>query len=176
MLDFKHCPRCAASLHATLIEAEGRERLLCTNCGFIFYINPRIVCGTLPEEDGKVWLLRRGIEPRYGYWSYPAGYQEIDESSDEAAARETTEEIGSVVEIVSLFGVYSRPLAPVVNLVYLARFAVGSPRPHTTPESVEVRSFSAGEIPWSELAFESTHQVLRDWVRLRRGEDYAGGG
>jgi 8-oxo-dGTP diphosphatase len=170
MLDFKHCPRCAAQLHNSFIEEEGRERLLCTNCGFIFYINPRIVCGTLPEENGKLWLLRRGIEPRYGFWTYPAGYQEIDESSEEAAARETLEEIGATVEVVSLFGVYSRPLAPVVNLVYLARFAGGSARPHETPESIEVKAFAPAELPWDELAFESTHAVLRDWVRLRKGE------
>ena len=165
MQSFKYCPLCAGNLHESNVAAEGRDRLVCEGCGFIFYLNPRVVCGTLPVEGDKVWLLRRGIEPRYGYWTYPAGYQEIDETSEEAAIRETREEIGVRVETTRLHGVYSRANAPVVNIVYIARILPGEPLPAPTDEAIEVALVSASAIPWSELAFESTTRVLADWAK-----------
>jgi ADP-ribose pyrophosphatase YjhB (NUDIX family) len=98
-----------------------------------------------------------------GYWTYPAGFQEIDESTEDAAVRETWEELRCVVRLTGLFGVYSRPGAP-VNVVYLAAISAESEPPTTTTEALEVRSFAPHEIPWDDLAFPSTHAVLRDWV------------
>jgi ADP-ribose pyrophosphatase YjhB (NUDIX family) len=144
---------------------EGRTRLVCPRCGHIHYINPKIVSGTLPLENGGLWLLRRGIEPRLGYWSHPAGFQEYDESTEEAAVRETREEIGCEVVIDRLFGVYSHAGGPVVNIVYLAHFAGPHSVPCTSPEALEVRHFTPHEIPWNDLAFPSTHRILDDWVR-----------
>ncbi|MEO5954014.1 MAG: NUDIX domain-containing protein, partial [Chloroflexia bacterium] len=136
----------------------------CEACGHVAYINPKIVSGTLPVQDGKVWLLRRGIEPRYGYWTYPAGYQEIDETTDEAARRETWEELRLRVEVTKLFGVYSRAGNHVVNVVYLARLLDADATPNLTSEATEVGLFGPDEIPWEELAFPSTHLVLHDWI------------
>ena len=111
-----------------------------------------------------MWLLRRGIEPRLGYWTHPAGFQEIDETTDEGALRETLEELGCQVALEGLLGVYSRAHAP-VNVVYLARIVPELGLPHTTIEAVEVRAFSPDEIPWDDLAFISTARALDDWVR-----------
>ena len=166
MQSFKHCPICAAHLRHIHVPLEGRDRLVCEGCGYIFYLNPRVVCGTLPLQDGKIWLLRRGIEPRYGYWTYPAGYQEIDETSEEAAIRETHEEIGVWVEVTGLHGVYSRANAPVVNIVYIARLLPNEPQPSPTSEAIEVALVAPDQIPWSDLAFESTARVLADWAKF----------
>ncbi len=146
---------------------EDRPRLVCPNCGHIHYVNPMIVSGTLPVQGGKVWLLRRGIEPRLGFWTYPAGYQEWDESTAQAAVRETHEEIGCEVELEGLLGVYSQASASVVNIVYIARLSHTSDLPHLTTEAIEVCAFAPDEIPWDELAFPSTHAVLHDWIRTR---------
>ncbi len=158
-----YCLICASPMSETLLPTEDRPRLVCGICGHIHYVNPHVVGASLPIEDGRVWLLRRGIEPRYGYWTYPAGYQEIDESTEGAAIRETLEEIGCHVELDGLLGVYSRPHATVV-VVYLAHFAEDSPRPSTSKEAIEVRAFLPEEIPWEDLAFISTQQALRDWI------------
>ena len=109
MNEFHYCPVCGGQLAELLLPTEERPRLVCMNCGYIHYLNPKVVCGTLPIEDGGVWLLRRGIEPRLGYWTYPAGFLELDESTEEGAIRETREELGCDVSIDGLFGVYSRP-------------------------------------------------------------------
>lgn len=163
---YNFCTLCGSQLSETLLPTEERPRLVCTSCGFVQYINPKVVSGTLPIEEGKVWLLRRGIEPRLGYWTYPAGFQEHDESTEEAAVRETREEIGCDVQIVRLFGVYSRAGAPVVNIVYLARFVAPRNEPCVSTEATEVRAFLPGEMPWDDLAFPSTELVLRDWAAL----------
>lgn len=163
-----YCVRCAGRLVETWIADEGRNRLACQNCGHIHYINPKIVSGTLPLEDGGVWLLRRGIEPRLGFWTHPAGFQEYDETTEEAAVRETLEEIGCDVVIDRLFGVYSRAGGPVVNIVYLAHFAGARTVPCTSPEALEVKHFAPHELPWDELAFPSTERILSDWARLAR--------
>ena len=171
MQEYKYCPVCASPLQELQLDTEHRPRLVCAGCGHIFYLNPRVVSGTLPVEDGKVWLLRRGIEPRAGYWTHPGGYQELDESTEEAAIRETLEEIDCEVAITGLLGVYSRPHAPVVNVIYLAAFTDPNRRPQLTPEAVEVRAFAPDDIPWNELAFIGTAQALRDWVLSLRAPE-----
>jgi ADP-ribose pyrophosphatase YjhB (NUDIX family) len=110
-------------------------------------------------------LIRRGIEPGYGAWAQPGGYLEIDETAHEGAIRETLEETGYIVDPDEVIGVYTRPLAAIVVLVWEARVVGGEPA--TSAESLEVRSFGANEIPWSQLAFQTTTWAIRDWVRLR---------
>ncbi|MEO8284915.1 MAG: NUDIX hydrolase [Chloroflexota bacterium] len=161
---YNFCTVCGTHLEEALLPTEDRPRLVCPNCNHIQYINPKIVSGTLPIEDGRVWLLRRGIEPRYGHWTYPAGFQEWDETTEEAAVRETLEELGCDVRLDGLLGVYSRGSVPIVNIVYLASFAHERRTPCTTKEAIEVCSFAPTEIPWADLAFPSTEMVLRDWI------------
>ncbi len=161
---FNYCPVCGAPLVEAHLATEDRPRLVCASCGHVFYLNPKIVSGALPVVNGKVWLLRRGIEPRYGCWTYPAGYQEIDETTADAAKRETLEEVGLQIEIVNLFGVYSRAGSHVVNVVYLARLLDAESQPVLTTEAIEVGLFAPDAIPWDGLAFPSTEAVLADWV------------
>lgn len=164
MSTFDFCPICGSRLAEIQLPTELRPRLVCEGCGHILYLNPKIVAGTLPIEDGKVWLLRRGIEPRYSYWTHPAGYQELDETTEDAARRESEEELGVRVLITGLHGVYSRAGGHVVNIVYLASLAPDSPAPMLTDEAIEVGLFAPDDIPWSELAFPSTESALKDWI------------
>jgi ADP-ribose pyrophosphatase YjhB (NUDIX family) len=163
-LTYNFCVVCGHKLKLAQLPSEDRPRLLCQECGHIHYLNPKVVSGVLPVEAGRLWLLRRGIEPRYGCWTYPAGFQEYGESTEEAAIRETREEIGCDVQLDSLFGVYSRPNAPVVNIVYLAHLIPPHNVPTVSTEAIEVRAFGPREIPWPDLAFPSTADIIRDWV------------
>lgn len=161
-----YCSRCGSPLTHGPVANETRDRLACTNCGFIAYLNPRLVVSTLPvTSDGRLVLIRRGIEPGYGMWGQPGGFLEIDETAHEGAIRETLEETGYIVDPDEVIGVYTRPLAAIVVLVWEARVVGGEPA--TSAETLEVRSFAADEIPWSELAFQTTTWAIRDWVRLR---------
>ena len=161
-----YCSRCGSPLAFGPQPAETRDRLACANCGFIAYVNPRLVVSTLPvTDDGRVVLLRRGIEPGYGLWAQPGGFLEIDETAHEGAVRETLEETSLLVEPTDLVGVYSRPQAAIVVVAWEARIVGGAAQP--TAESLEVRDFAPDALPWSKLAFQTTTWALRDWLRLR---------
>jgi ADP-ribose pyrophosphatase len=159
----RFCSRCGTALSFGPIVGEERDRLACQACAFIFYVNPRLVVTTLPiTEGGEVMLIRRGIAPGYNRWAQPGGFLEIDETVLEAAIRETLEETGLQVEPVRIVGLYSRVEAAVVVVAYEARIVGGEPI--TTPESLETRPFAPDEIPWSDIAFETSVRALRDWV------------
>jgi ADP-ribose pyrophosphatase YjhB (NUDIX family) len=167
--NIRFCSRCGTELRFGPVAGEDRERLTCSGCGFVFYINPRLVVGTLPiTPDGKVILIRRGIEPGYGMWAQPGGFLEIDETAAQGAVRETLEETGYVVELGPLVGLYSRVVAAIVTAIYEARVVGGEPL--TSHETLEVRAFDPEEIPWHELAFETSIKGLRDWAARVRPE------
>jgi ADP-ribose pyrophosphatase YjhB (NUDIX family) len=161
-----HCSSCGTVLVQAVPATEHRERAVCPACGFIAYVNPRMVVTTIPVTDaGEAVLLRRGIEPGYGAWAQPGGFLEVDETVAEAAIRETLEETGLLVEPTSIVGLYSRLEAAVVVLVFEARIVGGSPR--VTPEALEVRAFAPDALPWEGLAFKTTFWALRDWAANR---------
>ena len=161
-----YCSNCGTRLEAGVPPTEHRERMACPRCGFIAYINPRIVATTFPvTDDGRVLLLRRGIEPAIGKWAQPGGFLEIDETVTEGAIRETLEETGLLVEPGELLGLYARLEAAVVIVVFEARVVGGEAR--ETPEALEIRAFAPAEIPWAEVAFATSFWALRDWVERR---------
>jgi ADP-ribose pyrophosphatase YjhB (NUDIX family) len=159
----RFCPVCGGRLAEKQLDTEDRPRLVCDDCGYILYRNPKLVVGALPLKDGRVILLRRGLEPRRGAWTFPSGYVELGESLEEAAVRETKEETNLEVEITSLLNIYSRTQVGVVVVIYLARIVGGQPRPG--PEALEIAAFGPSEIPWAELAFPSTEWALSEWAR-----------
>jgi len=167
--NLNYCSRCSEPLTLGPLDTETRDRLVCHKCGFIAYVNPRIVVGTLPvTEAGELVLIRRAIEPGYGAWAQPGGFLEIDETAQEGAVRETLEETGLIVEPTDLVGVYTRPQAAVVVVCWEARIVGG--RAQATAESLEVRNYAPGAIPWPQVAFQTTAWALRDWLRLRHPE------
>jgi ADP-ribose pyrophosphatase YjhB (NUDIX family) len=162
----RFCPACGLPVAAKLLEEDHRPRLVCPN-GHVTWRNPRMVVGTLPMASGRVYLARRGIEPALGRWSYPGGFLELGEAAQEGARRETEEETQLLVEVGRLVGVYSRPHAGVVTVIYEATIIGGEPLPGL--ETSEVRAFGPDEIPWDELAFSTTESALRDWLRSLPG-------
>ena len=155
------CPACGETLTARVLEEDHRPRLVCPN-GHVTWRNPRLVVGTLPVRNGRVYLGRRAIEPGAGRWSYPGGFLELGEAAQEGARRETEEETQLRVEIGRLIGAYSRPHGGVVTLIYEAQVVGGEALPGV--ETLEVRDFGPDEIPWRELAFTTTESALKDWV------------
>ena len=160
------CARCGAELRFGAIEGEDRLRSVCPACGHVAYVNPRLVVTTLPvTDDGRIVLLRRGIEPGLGAWAQPGGFLEVDETVAEAAVRETFEETGLQVRPGEIVGLYTRLEAALVVLVFEALVVGGTPAP--TPEALGVQAFHADAIPWSGLAFKTTYWALVDWLERR---------
>jgi ADP-ribose pyrophosphatase YjhB (NUDIX family) len=155
LAEARYCPRCGQRA-----DVDFPQRIMCPHCGYAAYYNPKPVAGAIPVDDeGRVILLRRGFQPGRGLWTFPGGFVDLGESVEDAARRETVEELGMAIEVEGLVGVYSRAEDRVVLVVYRAR-ALGPP--HTSPEAVEVRAFAVDELPFDEPAFWSTELALRD--------------
>jgi ADP-ribose pyrophosphatase YjhB (NUDIX family) len=157
----RFCPACGKPVEGRLLEADHRPRLVCPE-GHVTWRNPRVVVGTLPVADGRVYLARRAIEPAMGRWGNPSGFLELGESVQEGARRETEEETELRVEVGRLIGVYSRPEAGIVTIAFEATVVGGRPEPGA--ETSEVRAFLPDEIPWEEIAFTTAESALRDWL------------
>src|SRR5262249_15756389 len=135
--------------------------------GYIAYENPKVVVGSVCLWEGKILLCRRAINPRSGFWTLPAGYMELNETSLDGARREAWEEAGATIEIERLLAVYNIPRLSQVQLIYLARLT--SPRIEAGPESAEVGLFGWTDIPWSDIAFPSVRWALEHY-RAGMGE------
>ena len=157
----RFCPACGRPVAPRLLEEDHRPRLVCDE-GHVTWRNPRMVVGTLPVADGRVYLARRAIEPALGRWGNPSGFLELGESVQEGARRETEEETELRVEVGRLIGVYSRPSVGIVTVAFEAAVVGGRPEP--AAETSEVRAFGPDEIPWEEIAFTTAESALRDWV------------
>ncbi|MBN2687661.1 MAG: NUDIX hydrolase [Deltaproteobacteria bacterium] len=162
---YRFCPRCGGALESRLMKAGEPERLVCSRCRFIVYLDPKVVAGTIIESDGGIVMLRRAIAPGYGMWTIPGGFVDAGESVPDAAIRETREEVNLVVEITSLIGVYSYTAVEAVIIVYEAS-AVGG-EIWASDETLEVRLFSPDDLPWKEIAFSSTRDALTDYLSKR---------
>lgn len=161
------CSHCGQPVRFRVPPADTLPRHVCDACGAIHYQNPKLVVGAIPEWRGQVLLCRRAIEPRSGFWTLPAGFMENDETTAQAAARETLEEACARIEVGELFTLINVPHINQVHLLYRARlldldFAAGA-------ESTEVALFDEATIPWRELAFRTISITLRHYY-ADRGE------
>ena len=161
----KFCPNCAAPIAQRVPPGDSVPRYVCDACGSIHYQNPKMVLGCLPQWESRLLLCRRAIEPRYGYWTLPAGFMENGESTGEGAARETLEEAGARVELIAPFSIISVPYVNQVHVFFRARlldldFKAGE-------ESLEVALFEEAQVPWKDIAFRTVGLTLKHWFADR---------
>ena len=151
-------------------DGDDRERLVCPDCGFISYENPKVVVGSVALWDGTILMVRRAIPPREGFWTLPAGYLETGETTEAGAAREAWEEARARIEIDTLLAVYNIPRISQVQLIYRANLS--SPDIAPGPESHEVGLFSWDDIPWDDIAFPSVHWALGHFSETRDAVEF----
>jgi ADP-ribose pyrophosphatase YjhB (NUDIX family) len=174
----KFCSECAQPVSFIVPPDDNRPRFVCTHCGTIHYQNPKMVIGSIPvwEADGQLQILlcKRAIEPRRGFWTLPAGFMENNETTEQAAKRETEEEAGANIELQSLFTLLNVPHVHQVHLFYRARlldlnYAAGI-------ESLEVQLFAEKDISWDDLAFPTVSNTLKlffsDHAKVRDGGSF----
>jgi ADP-ribose pyrophosphatase YjhB (NUDIX family) len=158
----KFCSDCGNPVKQEIPAGDNRPRYVCIDCKTIHYQNPKIVAGTLPIYQGKILLCKRAIEPRLGYWTLPAGFMENQETTSEAALRETWEEAEAKVTLDGLYTVMDIPHIDQVHIFFRAtiidgEFGVGD-------ESLETKLFSPEEIPWDEISFPTVFQTLKQYL------------
>lgn len=165
----KFCSHCGAPVTQKIPAGDNLPRHVCEQCDLIHYHNPKIVAGCIAEWEGQILLCRRAIEPRLGLWTFPAGFMEIGESTEQAAARETKEEAEADVAITSLYAVLSLPHIGQVYLVF--RGQMTAPIFKAGSESLEVKLFPLSAIPWDDMAFPVVKDALARYAAdVRRGQ------
>ena len=162
----KYCSACGARVALRVPTGDSLPRFICGACNTIHYENPKLVVGSIPAWEDKILMCRRAIEPRYGFWTLPAGFMENHESTEQAAVRETHEEAHAAIEIGPLYTVWSIPHISQVHLFFRSRllnldFKAGS-------ESLEVALFREAEMPWEQLAFASVRDTLKHYYSDQR--------
>ncbi|MEQ8288170.1 MAG: NUDIX hydrolase [Gammaproteobacteria bacterium] len=155
----KYCCYCSAELIYDIPADDNRHRYICVSCNIVHYQNPKVVAGCLPVWEDRVLLCKRAIEPRYAYWTLPAGFMELGETTVEAAVRETVEEANARVEVESLYAVFNLPHVDQVYMMFKSRLL--DTDFHPGEESLAVELFKEDEIPWDELAFRTISETLR---------------
>lgn len=166
----RYCNQCGAEVVGKIPAGDNRLRYVCVSCEEIHYQNPKIVAGCIPGYEDKVLLCKRAISPRYGYWTLPAGFMELKETSLEAALRETLEEANARVTASELYTVFNLPHVSQVYMMYRSQlldldFFAGE-------ESLEVKLFAENEIPWDDLAFTTIKYTLKFFFQDQRDKNF----
>jgi ADP-ribose pyrophosphatase YjhB (NUDIX family) len=157
------CSLCGGAMRLRIVLPDHKRFKVCSQCGYIDFPGPKLVAGCFVVDSDRVLLLRRGIAPQIGKWTFPGGYVDLGETPEQAAIRETLEEVRMNVTLGRLLGLYSDPVRPIAAVaVYLAQ--PGTEAPGLSHEATEVRYFTHREIPWDEIAFRSTYDALKDWT------------
>jgi 8-oxo-dGTP diphosphatase len=160
----KFCPMCGGALEMRIVAPDHKENKVCIKCGFVYFLAPKLVAGCIIADGDRTLLLRRGIEPSRGKWTYPGGFVDLGETPEKCAMRETFEEVGMTVRELELMGIYAdrREPSPIIVVTYVGK--PGAETPIVTAEATEVRYFGIDEIPWADLAFDTTLQAMEAWV------------
>ena len=147
-------------------DGDSLERMVCSDCDWVHYENPRIILTGFCMFEDQILLCRRAIPPRYGFWTLPGGFMEVGETLEEGTRREVREEAGADVTIKTLLATYSVARIGQVHMIYLAEMK--SPEFHAGSESLDVQLFplKADALPWEEFAFPVNNWVLEDYLSL----------
>ncbi len=139
----------------------------------VAYAHPRaaltvdcVVFG-LDDEDLKVLLIQRDLEPFAGRWALPGGFVRGDETLDQAALRELSEETGVsrvYLEQLYTFGDPSRdPRERVVSVAYYALVRLSDHRVQAATDARSAAWYAVGDLP--ALAFD--HRRILDLALAR---------
>ncbi|TAM86478.1 MAG: NUDIX hydrolase [Candidimonas sp.] len=162
----KFCTQCGHATTHRVPPDDTRARDVCEHCGAVHYHNPLNVVGVVPAWGEQLLLCRRAIEPRRGFWTLPAGFMELGETTAQGALREAKEETGARFELGQIYTIIDVPHVEQVHFFYLARVLAAEMSPGF--ETLEARFFDAADVPWADLAFRTVRTTLEHYLEDRR--------
>ena len=117
----------------------------------------------------KILLVKRGDHPCLGQWAIPGGFVEMNESLDEAAARELKEETGVegiVIEQLYTWGEVDRdPRTRIITVSYLAMVDIDRVQVQAGDDADEARWFEVKcqVVDKSESGAEDSRVITRQY-------------
>lgn len=167
-MKIKYCQYCGGKTEDRIPKWDDHLRTICTKCHAIHYQNPKIITGVIVEHEGQILLAKRAIEPRYGTWTIPAGFMELNETVQAGASRECFEETEAKLTNIELYGVYNTLVNSQVYTIFRAQLDGTHFAP--TVESLDVMLFKPEDIPWDDLAFPCVVSALKRYVKEMKTE------
>ncbi|MGO9621574.1 MAG: NUDIX hydrolase [Desulfobaccales bacterium] len=167
---YKYCPQCGGTLERRIIKSREPERLVCSQCDYVLYVDPKVAVIAVVPKDGGVVMTRRRVNPGYGLWVLPGGFMDVGELLEDAVIREVEEEANIKVRVDRLLGVYSYQDSNVVVVAYLTEYLEGQMAPGE--EVLDIEVFADGEIPWDKIPFRSTKSTLNEYFKLKELGDH----
>ena len=162
-MKIKYCQYCGGKTEDRIPKEDDHMRAICSQCHAIHYQNPKIITGVIIEHEGQILLAKRAIEPRYGTWTIPAGFMELEETVQVGAARECFEETEAKLKNIELYGVYNTIVNSQVYTIFRSQLDGAHFAP--TVESLDVKLFQPEDIPWDDLAFPCVVSALKRYVK-----------
>lgn len=113
----KYCPDCAKPIRIEVIE--NKDRFVCADksCGYIYWNNPIPVVGMIVETTEGI-VVAHNVNTPEGVFSVITGFLESDERPEDAAIRETKEELGLTATEIEFLGVFPFAAANQILMVY----------------------------------------------------------
>ncbi|MEJ2672785.1 MAG: NUDIX hydrolase [Deltaproteobacteria bacterium] len=168
---YKFCPQCSCTLERRLVKSGDPAQLCCPRCGFIFYLDPKVVVVAMIPKDNGLVLVRQDRDHRCDSWVLPGGFVNLGESLEEAVIREVREETRLLIRVDRVLNAYSYPGSQKVVLSFVTEYLLGELAPGD--ETLEARVFTPEEIPWDRLGFQTTHRALRVYLCTFSSKVYA---
>ncbi len=123
---FRYCPLCGKLLVQTVVD--NLLRRTCSDCGYVHFRNPAPTVSLLVINGGFVLLGKRTGRSDKDAWATPSGYIEFNENFLDTAIRETKEETGLDIQLLSILQItdsFFPPEQHFLNIYLLARVIGG---------------------------------------------------
>lgn len=157
--EFRFCPLCRFYLRRK--QVDGRKRLVCQKCGWVYYKNPLpvAVCAAKNNED-KILIVKRNLNPGINRWALPGGFVESNEVPETACLRELEEETGLKGKIKRLIGAYIQKTREYGSLLIIGyEVKVSKSSLSLNNELKDARFFSKKDLP--VIPFSSHRKIIK---------------
>ncbi len=168
---YKICPRCGNRFK------QKSTHLQCQSCGLSLYLNPKpTTTVVMVNKSGEYLLVERAVEPAKGYWDFPGGFVEENETFEENARREMKEELGTELGELTYIGSITAPylfqgvIYPTIAVIFITELLEGT----TLKPDDDVASyamFAPGKLPMDKLAFpeiKSTFKLVAEYLKSHK--------
>ncbi len=169
--EVRFCTACGHAVEKRVPAGDHLPRHVCPACGHVQYFNPRIITGVIPLWQERILLCRRAIQPRLGFWTFPAGFLELHETASAGAAREAREEAAIEVTDLQLNSVITVPHVSQIYMIHYGQMRSAEHRP--TAESSETHLVDEAKIPWDEIAFPTIFSGLKRFLADRAAGQFS---
>lgn len=167
---FRFCPRCGTESLTT-----GEVPFRCDQCDFTFFFGPvSAVGGIIPDDQGRLLLLRRARDPGKGKLGLPGGFVDAGESAEEALRREISEEVQLEVTECRLLVTFPNQyaykgfVAPVLDLFFICQADTSQRLELDTDEVHSAHWHYCDEKTLDQMAFESNRLAIELFLKRKQ--------